>query len=75
MAMLFFLSIFSIPYVRARTYELFVHSHILAAIVYLGLMFWHAGDLGDSVSILRPPIDLYYQTCSPSSSGPICGQQ
>lgn len=50
LAILFFLVTFSIPYIRARFYELFVHSHILGAIVYLGLMFWHAGNIGDSVS-------------------------
>jgi predicted ferric reductase len=30
-------------------YELFVYSHITAAITYIGLMFWHAGNEGDSV--------------------------
>jgi predicted ferric reductase len=46
--MLVFLCTFSIPWFRHRFYEIFVHSHIGAAIVYLGLMFWHAGMALDS---------------------------
>ena len=47
-AILIFLSLFSSPWVRQLCYELFVHSHIAAAIAYLGTMFWHAGNLIDS---------------------------
>jgi hypothetical protein len=51
LAIFFFLVSFSIPWMRAKFYEIFVHSHIYAAIVYLGVIFWHAGNLGDSVCI------------------------
>ncbi|KAI9730040.1 MAG: hypothetical protein M1818_008309 [Claussenomyces sp. TS43310] len=41
LALLVFLCFFSIPWIRHRLYEIWVHSHIAAAIIYLGLMFWH----------------------------------
>ena len=40
--------IFSIPWVRNRVYESFYWTHFLLAIVYIGLCFWHFGNLGDS---------------------------
>lgn len=46
--MLVFLCLFSVPYIRHHFYETFAHSHIAAAIVYLGLIFWHAGQELDS---------------------------
>ena len=49
LSILFFLVSLSIPWIRTRFYELFAYSHIFAAIAYLGLIFWHAGNLGDSV--------------------------
>jgi len=42
LVVLIFLTVFSLPIFRRRFYELFVHSHILAFIAYLGTMFWHA---------------------------------
>ncbi|KAI9849123.1 MAG: hypothetical protein M1837_005353 [Sclerophora amabilis] len=48
LAVLVFLSAFSIPYIRSKAYELFAYSHVFAAIAYLGLMFWHAGQAVDS---------------------------
>lgn len=48
--MLFFLVAFSIPYIRHSVYELFAYSHILAAIVYFGVMLWHTADNLHSVS-------------------------
>ncbi|KAL9038895.1 MAG: hypothetical protein Q9214_005098, partial [Letrouitia sp. 1 TL-2023] len=62
LAMLFFLSVFSIPYVRARIYECFVHSHILAAVAYLGLMFWHTGNLEDSWVYLWATLAIWLAT-------------
>lgn len=47
-AVLFFLRAFSIPLFRKNLYEIFVQAHILAAIFYLGLMFWHVGTELDS---------------------------
>ncbi|KAI9809847.1 MAG: hypothetical protein M1825_000280 [Sarcosagium campestre] len=59
LAILFFLSTFSISWVRARVYELFYYTHFLAAIVYLGLMFWHASNLGDSWAYLWATVAIW----------------
>ena len=48
LALLIGLAIFSIPWVRHRFYETFWHLHVLMAITYIGLMFWHAGQEQDS---------------------------
>ncbi|KAF2724681.1 hypothetical protein K431DRAFT_281633 [Polychaeton citri CBS 116435] len=47
-AVLVFLSTFSIPWIRRKRYEIFKHSHVLAALAFLGTMFWHAGNEGNS---------------------------
>ena len=47
-AVLVFLCLFSAPWFRQVCYELFVHSHIAAAIAFLGAMFWHCDNTGDS---------------------------
>ena len=47
-AVLVFLCLFSAPWFRRVCYELFVHSHIAAAIAFLGTMFWHCADTMDS---------------------------
>ncbi|KAK7035487.1 Ferric/cupric reductase transmembrane component 7 [Paramarasmius palmivorus] len=52
LGMLAGLAILSLPPLRRLAYEVFVQVHILLAIVYLGLLFWHAGDLGDSWAYL-----------------------
>lgn len=46
--MLFGIVVLSIPWLRHRFYEAFYYSHFLLAISYIGLMFWHAGNEGDS---------------------------
>lgn len=46
--MLFGLVVFSLPWIRQRLYEGFYNLHVLLAVSYVGLMFWHAADLGDS---------------------------
>jgi len=46
--MLFGLLLFSLPWIRHRVYEGFYHLHFWLAVAYVGLMFWHAGDEGDS---------------------------
>lgn len=46
------LSVLSVPPIRRAAYQLFIHTHILLAIVFLGLCFWHASDLGDSWAYL-----------------------
>ncbi|KAF2102904.1 hypothetical protein NA57DRAFT_33502 [Rhizodiscina lignyota] len=48
----FFLSVFSIPWVRCLAYELFAYTHIAAAIAFLGTCFWHFGNEGDSWNYL-----------------------
>ena len=50
--MLFGLVLFSIPWIRHRFYETFWHVHILLALAYVGLMFWHAGQEQDSWAYL-----------------------
>lgn len=42
----------SIPWLRHRFYETFYLSHFLLAIAYFGLLFWHAGNEGDSWAYL-----------------------
>ena len=44
----FFLAIFAVPWIRGLVYELFVYTHILGAMTFLGLCFWHFGNEGDS---------------------------
>lgn len=46
--MLFGLVILSIPWIRHRLYETFWHLHIILAILYLALMFWHTDQEQDS---------------------------
>lgn len=46
--MLFGLVLLSIPWIRHRIYEGFYHIHFWLAVSYIGLMFWHCKDLGDS---------------------------
>lgn len=57
--MLFGLVLLSIPYLRHRFYEAFYHLHILLAISYVGLMFWHSGNLGDSWAYLWATIAVW----------------
>lgn len=57
--MLFGLVVLSIPYVRHRFYEAFYHVHILLAVCYVGLMFWHSGNLGDSWAYLWATIAVW----------------
>ena len=58
LAMLFGLVFFSIPWVRNRFYETFWHLHIILALSYLGLMFWHAGQEQDSWAYLWATLAL-----------------
>lgn len=57
--MLFGLVVLSIPYLRHRFYEAFYHLHILLAVSYVGLMFWHSGNLGDSWAYLWATISVW----------------
>lgn len=49
----------SVPWVRHRVYETFYYSHFLLAVAYIGLMFWHAGLLGDSWTYLWVSIAIW----------------
>lgn len=57
--MLFGLVVLSIPYIRHRLYEIFYFSHIFLAVAYLGLCFWHFGNLGDSWAYLWATLALW----------------
>lgn len=46
--MLVGLVLLSLPWIRHRMYEAFYHVHLWLAVSYVGLMFWHCKDLGDS---------------------------
>jgi predicted ferric reductase len=48
---LFAMVALSLPFIRSRMYELWVATHWLFAIAYVGLMFWHAAQELDSVSL------------------------
>lgn len=62
MAILFGLLILSIPFIRHRVYELFYHVHFWLAVTYLGLMFWHAGQEGDSWAYLWASLAIWLAT-------------
>jgi predicted ferric reductase len=53
----------SIPYVRHRIYEGFYYAHVLLAITYLGLLFWHAANLLDSWAYLWATVALWLASC------------
>ena len=56
--MLFGLVIFSIPWIRHRFYETFWSLHILLALSYLGLLYWHTGKEEDSWAYLWATLAL-----------------
>lgn len=57
--MLFGLCVFSLPQIRRRFYESFYVGHVLMAITYLGLLFWHAGDAEDSWAYLWATLAIW----------------
>lgn len=59
LAILVGLVFLSIPYIRHRVYEAFYYTHILMAITYLGLLFWHAANLLDSWAYLWAALALW----------------
>ena len=59
LALLFGIVLFSTPWVRHRFYETFYHLHLLMAVTYVGLMFWHAGLEGDSWNYLWATIAVW----------------
>jgi Ferric reductase NAD binding domain/FAD-binding domain len=59
LAMLFGLVAFSVPYIRHRIYEGFYYLHALLAIMYTGLLFWHAANILDSWAYLWATLGLW----------------
>ncbi|KAF2720024.1 hypothetical protein K431DRAFT_227481 [Polychaeton citri CBS 116435] len=59
LAMHFGLCVFSIPAIRARFYKTFYWLHIGLAISYLGLLYWHAGNAGDSWAYLWATLAIW----------------
>ena len=57
--MLFGIVVLSVPWVRRHVYETFYYSHFLLGVAYIGLMFWHAGLLGDSWTYLWVSIAIW----------------
>ncbi|RHZ67157.1 uncharacterized protein CDV56_108884 [Aspergillus thermomutatus] len=57
--MLVALATLSIPPIRRQLYEIFVSSHILLAMVFFGLCFWHAGQELDSWNYLWATLALW----------------
>jgi len=58
-AILFGLCIFSLPVIHKRAYETLYATHVLMAITYVGLLFWHAGNVLDSWSYLWATIAFW----------------
>lgn len=59
LGMLVGLAALSIAPIRRKVYELFIHLHILLAVAYLGLLFWHTGDMGDSWAYLWATVAIF----------------
>jgi predicted ferric reductase len=57
--MLFGLVALSIPSVRHRIHKGFYYIHVLLAITYLGLLFWHAANIMDSWAYLWATVALW----------------
>ncbi|KAI9931729.1 hypothetical protein ASPWEDRAFT_25415 [Aspergillus wentii DTO 134E9] len=57
--MLLGLSVFSVPPIRRRMYELFVNLHVILAIAFVGLCFWHAAHEMDSWIYLWVTLGLW----------------
>jgi len=51
--------VLSLPQIRQRFYESFFAVHILLAITYLGLLFWHAGNVEDSWKYLWATVAVW----------------
>ena len=60
--MLFGLIALSIPWLRHQLYEAFYFSHFLLAVSYIGLLFWHCDNLGDSWTYLWVTIAIWLLT-------------
>lgn len=60
LAVLVFLCVpYLIPGVKQKMYELFIYTHILGWLAFLGTMFWHAADMMDSWMYLYVTIGIW----------------
>ncbi|KAF1982501.1 hypothetical protein K402DRAFT_312645, partial [Aulographum hederae CBS 113979] len=59
LAMLLGLCMLSLPPLRKWAYETFYYLHVLMAVTYVGLLFWHADNTEDSWSYLWATIALW----------------
>ncbi|KAF2152723.1 hypothetical protein K461DRAFT_294366 [Myriangium duriaei CBS 260.36] len=64
LAMLFGLLLLSLPWVRRRAYEGFYHVHFWLAVTFVGLMFWHCGQEGDSWIYMWVTISVWLTSIS-----------
>ncbi|RMZ82788.1 hypothetical protein DV738_g1624, partial [Chaetothyriales sp. CBS 135597] len=64
LAILFGILVFSIPWFRHRAYEVFYHTHFWMAATYLGLMFWHCDNNGDSWDYLWASLAIWLATAA-----------
>ncbi|RMD44450.1 hypothetical protein DV735_g745, partial [Chaetothyriales sp. CBS 134920] len=62
LAILFGILVLSIPWFRHRAYEAFYHIHFWMAATYLGLMFWHCDNNGDSWAYLWASLAIWLAT-------------
>lgn len=53
----------SIPWIRHRFYNFFYRLHIPMYIAYLGLLFWHTEDEGDSWVYLYATLGIWLASC------------
>jgi predicted ferric reductase len=59
LALLFGLCVLSLPLIRKRFYESFYVAHILMAIPFFGLLFWHSDNTLDSWSYLWATLAIW----------------
>ena len=59
LAILFGVLLLSLPWIRHRAYEAFYHTHFWLAVTYVGLLFWHCGDEGDSWGYLWATVIIW----------------
>ncbi|KAK9335245.1 hypothetical protein LIPSTDRAFT_64448 [Lipomyces starkeyi NRRL Y-11557] len=59
LAILFGLCVLSLPQIRNQFYESFFAVHICLAVTYIGLCFWHSGNVNDSWAYLYATLAIW----------------